>query len=190
METPGTASCNCLRNAHPGRSCGAHFRKRHIGLAGLLAVAMLAVGTASASALIVHLPGKTLSYQPIPAPGASVQAQAKVQGKSAGIPVTYHGGPVMPSNTNYALYWDPSGGPAYPAGYQSGLNRYFEDLAHDSGGVQNTDSVLTQYKDGAGEFANYDSHFGGALIDTDPYPANGCSAAPVCSPMNSSRRRS
>ena len=142
-------------------------------------MAMLAGGAVNASAVIVHLPGKTLSYQPVP--GAQVQAQVQAQVKaSAGKPVEYHGGPVMPSNTNYTLYWDPSGGPEYPAGYQSGLNRYFEDLAHDSGGVQNTDSVLTQYKDEAGEFANYNSHFGGALIDTDPYPANGCSAAPTC----------
>ena len=37
-----------------------------------------------------------------------------------------------------------------------------------------------QYKDSAGEFANYDSIFGGALIDTDAYPVNGCSAAPIC----------
>ena len=31
-----------------------------------------------------------------------------------------------------------------------------------------------------GEFANYNSHFGGALIDTDPYPANGCKQATIC----------
>jgi hypothetical protein len=96
------------------------------------------------------------------------------------MPLEYHGGPVMTSNTNYALYWDPLGAPSYPAGYQAGLNRYFEDLAADSGGIQNTDSVLTQYDDSAGEHANYDSHFGGELLDTDPYPANGCSAAPIC----------
>jgi hypothetical protein len=92
----------------------------------------------------------------------------------------YHkGGPVMPSNTNYTLYWDPSGAPEYPAGYQAGIDRYFEDLAHDSGGLLNTDSILTQYS-GNGEIANYDSHFGGALIDTNPYPASGCTAAPTC----------
>jgi hypothetical protein len=73
-----------------------------------------------------------------------------------------------------------SGAPAYPAEYQSGINKYLEDLAHDSGGSQNVDSVATQYKDAAGEFANYNSHFGGALIDTDPYPASGCSAATIC----------
>src|SRR5207302_1355649 len=80
----------------------------------------------------------------------------------------YHGGPIMPSNTNYAFYWDPPGGPSYPAAYQSGLNTFFEDLAHDSGGLQNVDSVATQYNDSASEFANYDSHFGWAILDTDP----------------------
>src|SRR5262249_46322172 len=42
------------------------------------------------------------------------------------------------------------------------------------------DSVSTQYNDAAGQFAAYESHFGGALVDTDPYPANGCKQAPVC----------
>ena len=32
----------------------------------------------------------------------------------------------------------------------------------------------------AGESANYDSQFAGQLDDSDPYPPNGCSAAPIC----------
>jgi hypothetical protein len=150
-------------------------------LVGLAAVAMLAVTSVNASAVIVRLHGKALSYEPVVAnhePG--VQALAQPNGKGASKPVEYHGGPVMPSNTNYALYWDPTGGSEYPSGYELGLDKYFEDLAHDSGGEQNTDSVLIQYGDEAAEFANYNSHFGGALSDTDPYPANGCSAAPIC----------
>ena len=43
------------------------------------------------------------------------------------------------SNTNYAVYWRPSNGPAYPADYQPGINRYFSDLAHDSGLATNVD---------------------------------------------------
>jgi IPT/TIG domain len=136
----------------------------------------LALASANAGAVIVHVRGRTLSYQPVPGSSSQIAAASP----QVNMPLEYHGGPVMSSNTNSPLYWDPSGGPSYPAGYETGLNSYFEDLAHDSGGVQNTDSVLTQYKDGAGEFANYDSHFGGALIDTDPYPSNGCSAAPIC----------
>ena len=59
----------------------------------------------------------------------------------------YNGGPVMPSNTDYMLLWSPGGLGAYPAGYVSGLQQWFTDLAHDSGGVQNTDSVSAQYAD-------------------------------------------
>ena len=92
----------------------------------------------------------------------------------------YNGGPVMPSNTNYTVYWAPEGLAAYPAGYASGLKTYFEDLAHDSGKTTNVDSVAAQYNDAEGHFANYQSSFGGQLIDTHPYPANGCSAAPTC----------
>jgi IPT/TIG domain len=144
----------------------------------LLAVgttAVLAAGTASASAIIVQRPnGHRISYQPTrrAARFAGFAGFSEVEGNAE-----YHGGPVMTSNTNYALYWDPPGAPAYPAGYQAGLNRWFEDLAHDSGGVQNTDSVLTQYKDSLGESAKYESTFGGALIDEDPYPPSGCAFA-------------
>ena len=40
--------------------------------------------------------------------------------------------------------------------------------------------MSAQYNDADGEFANYESHFGGVLVDTDPYPANGCAQAPIC----------
>ncbi len=156
-----------------------------------LAAVFLLAGAANASALIVHVNGETFGYEPVPGTGSrraaerasgqpSASAKEGAAKPAAKKPIEYHGGPIMPSNTNYALYWDPSGAPEYPAGYETGLNRYFEDLAHDSGGDQNIDSVLTQYGDEAGEFANYNSHFGGALLDSDPYPADGCSAAPIC----------
>ena len=45
-----------------------------------------------------------------------------------------------------------------------------QDLAHDSGGDQNVDSVGPQYNDLTGAFANYDVTFGGVLVDTHPYP--------------------
>ncbi len=145
-------------------------------LAGLVAGLLAAFGATSASAVIVHLSGgKTLSYQPLRHAGALAVSPFAGTGK-----LLYHGGPVMPSNTNYTLYWAPSGSPEYAAGYQSGVDRYFEDLAHDSGGAQNVDSVATQYTDSSSQAANYDSHFAGAIIDTDPYPANGCAAAATC----------
>jgi PKD repeat protein len=145
-------------------------------LAGLLAAAVVAIGASSASAVIVQLKsGKTLSYQPLRSGGAAFRPF-----DSFFTNLDYNFGPVMSSNTNYAVYWQPSGAPAYPAEYQSGVNQFFEDLAADSGGHENVDSVATQYNELEGEFANYDSHFGGALIDTDPYPENGCEEASIC----------
>ena len=92
----------------------------------------------------------------------------------------YNGGPVMPSNTDYMVLWSPTGLSAYPAGYVSGLRTFFTDLAHDSGGHQNVDSVSAQYNDLTGAFARYQTTFGGALVDTHPYPPTECpAAAPV-----------
>jgi hypothetical protein len=170
------------------RTAGTRAGAGLLAFAASLALAFSACA-GQASAVIVQVQGRSLSYQP--APGARAQpltrgatknrsapGGAKANSKS---PLIYHkGGSVMPSNTNYTLYWDPASAPEYPAGYQAGIDRYFEDLAHDSGGQLNSDSLLTQYYGNAGEFANYDSHFGGALIDTNPYPPSGCTAAPTC----------
>jgi hypothetical protein len=163
-----------------------HGARRVIGRL-VLALGMLGVAAvlmpAGASAVIVRLAGRSLSYQPpVPVERASGKGGgtgAKPNPRSNSL-LLYHGGPVMTANTDYALYWDPAGAPELPAGYEAGINRWFGDLAHDSGGLLNTDSVLAQYGQEGGGTAEYDVHFGGALIDTDPYPADGCSAAPTC----------
>jgi hypothetical protein len=136
----------------------------------------VALAPAGAQATIVHVEGgPTLSYQPVRQAAPALRSFDEFFSN-----LDYNGGPVMASNTNYAVYWAPSGAPEYPAGYKQGLNTFFEDLANDSGGTANVESVSAQYNDAAGQFARYQSHFGGALIDTDPYPANGCKAAPIC----------
>jgi IPT/TIG domain len=192
-EGPSGYLAPSTRSTNPDAALRRGWRARGIALAA--ATLFVAVFTltcpVSASALIVHVDGETFGYEPVPGSGSQRASERSARRASASAPATdakpaskqpieYHGGPIMPSNTNYALYWDPAGAPEYPAAYEAGLNRYFEDLAHDSGGDLNVDSVLTQYGDSAGEFADYDSHFGGALLDADPYPADGCSAAPVC----------
>jgi hypothetical protein len=144
----------------------------------VLALATLGVGASQASAVVIHLEnGATLSY--LSAPGSK-------PGTGVGpfdaffTNLDYGGGPVMMSNTDYTLYWSPSGSVAYPGDYRSGVNAYFEGLAHDSGGQANVDSVATQYDNAAGTFVRYESKFGGALLDEHPYPANGCKRAPKC----------
>ncbi len=174
-----------MRNRFAARSTQVRSRCRvRLALAALTLAGTLGLGVSGATAVIVHVHGRTISYEPLPG-GAPARALAHEQERehahpNSSKPLEYHGGPVMTSNANYALYWDPSGAPEYPAGYTAGIDRWFEDLAHDSGGLQNTDSVLVQYHEKSGEAASYESTFAGALLDTDPYPANGCSSAPVC----------
>ncbi len=145
-------------------------------LLSLLVLTACLATASGASAVVLRLPGRTLGYQPPRSQAATDTKQASAESKL----LVYHGGPVMTSNTNYPLYWAPAGEAAYPGGYIPGIDRWFGDLAHDSGGLLNTDSILVQYGDSEGGFGYYNSHFGGALIDTDPYPANGCKAAAVC----------
>ena len=122
---------------------------------------MLVRSSASASAVIVEAAGR---------PGRELSAaeldRAASRGRAASASMLlftnldYNGGPVMPSNTNYTVYWAPEGAAAYPAGYTTGLNTYFEDLAHDSGKTTNVESVSAQYNDAEGHFAKYQSSFG------------------------------
>lgn len=159
-----------------------HRGRREMWVAAQIAVLaaglLTLIGAAPSAAVIVRLGGgAALSYQPIP--GAAVTMPQRFD--AAFHNLDYSGGPVMPSNTNYAFYWSPAGAPEYPADYRLGLARYFEDLAHDSGGSENVDSVATQYNDASGAHAAYDSHYAGAILDTNPYPSSGCAeVVPRC----------
>jgi hypothetical protein len=154
---------------------------------GLLLAALALFGllpATAASAVVVHVAGHAVSLDPgalsPPAGGHGAAAKGSGKGGNSG-QLVYHGGPVMPANTNYTLFWAPGGSAAYPAGYQAGIDGFFENLAADSGLLSNSDSILTQYTDGTGHSAAYDSHFGAELIDTDPYPTSGnCTAASTC----------
>ncbi len=134
------------------------------------AIAVSAIAASSASAVLLKLSnGQTVSYQPLRNAAAGPRTFDSAFGN-----MDYNGGPVMPSNTDYIVFWSPGGRSAYPAEYISGLDRYFRDLAHDNGGHNNTDSVSTQYNDATGAFVKYAVTFGGGLIDTHPYPKSQC----------------
>lgn len=144
---------------------------------GMLAVALAAaclgsaIAASSASAVLKRLPhGRVVSYMPTPQAAARLaHTLTDTDGDMA-----YNGGPIMPSNTDYMVMWSPHGLSAYPPEFVGGIARYFRDLAHDSGGNQNVDSVATQYGDLTGAFVHYDVTFGGVLVDTDPYPKSSC----------------
>jgi hypothetical protein len=141
------------------------------------ALAALALATAAAALIVPVGHGRAISYQPLRPGGGGAAQPFDLSFHN----VDYNGGRVMPSNANYAFFWDPPGAPAYPADYQPGLEQFFIDLANDSGGRQNVDSVATQYGDYTGAFASYSSSFAGAIVDTDPYPGYACAeVTPAC----------
>jgi hypothetical protein len=79
----------------------------------------------------------------------------------------------MRTNTTYAIYWLPRGY-SVDANYESLINRYLSDVAAASGSQGNVYSVSTQYYDDAAA-VHYQSTFASSYVDTDPFPASGCS---------------
>ncbi len=86
--------------------------------------------------------------------------------------LVYNGGPVMHSDANYAIYWEPSGHTTTST-FKNIVNGYFTNVAAGSGATNNNYSVATQYYDGSGNIA-YNSTYGGSFVDTDAYPSLGC----------------
>src|SRR4051812_3348042 len=91
---------------------------------------------------------------------------------SSALPLTYHSGPVMHTNTTYAIYWVPAGS-SVSANYRSIIDTYFQNVAADSGKTTNLYATSAEYSDGGGPAA-YSSTWGGSVVDTQAFPASGC----------------
>jgi hypothetical protein len=100
------------------------------------------------------------------------QGKARPGGGGSGPNLVYHGGPVMHTNTVYAVYWVPPGYSVSP-GYESVINGYFRNLAVDHSS-SNVYWAGTQYYDGSGN-VEQQSSFAGTILDNDPLPTSGCS---------------
>jgi hypothetical protein len=75
----------------------------------------------------------------------------------------------MAKTTTSFVYWQPKGAPAFPKGYETAVTDFFKGLETENGSDQNFFSVLAQY-------GLHETHFGKAIKDKDPYPAesSGC----------------
>jgi hypothetical protein len=94
------------------------------------------------------------------------------------VPVVYHGGEVMRGVTIHTIFWAPKGfhfsGSPFDGipGYESMVQQFLADSAHDSTATGNAYSVLTQYPDrsGAGSYALSFNPVTDSIDDADPYP--------------------
>ena len=150
-----------------------HFPRLRLFCAGLCALFGLLAGAAGATPSPA---ARVLGLVPaLPAPlfvGGSPAAAAIADNTTSNL--TYHGGSVMRTNTNYAIYWLPAG-TSYDSNYESLINRYFSDVAHDSDRSSNVYAVAGQYYDNTGPIA-YNSTFGGSWVDTQTAIPNNCGA--------------
>ena len=116
-----------------------------------------------------HGPHDTPGPPGPPGPGGIPGPHGAGAAGASGGNLTYHNGPVMHTNTTYAIYWSPPG--AISATYQSLINRFFTDVAAASEAPDNVYATDTQYYDTTGQIA-YSSQFGGAYVDTTAIPNN------------------
>jgi hypothetical protein len=108
-------------------------------------------------------------------PGARVHAA--VIAHAANLP--YGGGDVLHWNRTHVVFWEPAGsGMSFDPGYQSLIERFLQQVAADSHKPTNVYSLSGQYTDADGP-AGYASVYGGAVLATDPLPANGCAEPPT-----------
>ncbi len=160
-----------------------HARKRWIKRAVPVALGALVVALSAAPAFAAtgtrpgHFRGVVTSRN---ARGASLHARlfrapagATIAAASASN-LKYWGGPVMHSDANYALFWEPAGY-STTSTYKSVIDSYFSNVAAASGATSNDYSVATQYSDGTGPIA-YAATAGMPIVDTDPYPLAGCTS--------------
>jgi PKD repeat protein len=149
-------------------------------LGAVCAALALGCGLApDASAAVVH--SRTDQFIGVaPRPGAAIAGSVSAT-HAAGLAaasfswsnLSYQGGPVMHSSDPYVIFWAP-GTETIPSPWQSLIERYFTDVAGDSGQATNAYAVARQYTDSTG-FADYRQSFDPAsqvVQDTDPYPAS------------------
>jgi PKD repeat protein len=128
-----------------------------------------------ASAAVVHSrTGQFIGVTPRPgaAIAGSVTATHAAGVASASSNLSYQGGPVLHSSDPYLIFWAP-GAETIPSPRESLIERYFTDVAGDSGQATNVYAVARQYTDSTG-FADYRQTFDPAsqvVQDADPYPA-------------------
>lgn len=87
--------------------------------------------------------------------------------------VCYRGGPVLHDPTVHLIFWQ-GGAEAFPGHYVETVERYFEDVAHDSGAQTNVFAVDPQYGDttGPGEYKLSFSTVD-AVVRHDAFQVNG-----------------
>jgi len=98
----------------------------------------------------------------------------------AGIPLSYHGGPVMTKANTYAIFWAPA---TLQTGASTSLPAHYQNVQtallslYPGHGIDNNNTQYSMTSGGILHFTSYVQNAGGfvaSYVDTSPYPASGC----------------
>ena len=124
--------------------------------------------------------GETGSVHIYPTPALSEQIKIKTQqGPALGPGVlSYHGGPIMTGVNLYAIFWVPAklqkGQPTtLTAKYESVAKQMLADYPYH--GIANNSTQYYSTKNGVNTYFAGIGGWVGSYVDTNPYPASGCS---------------
>jgi hypothetical protein len=163
-------------------------------LLGLAAALALLAGVAPAGAVVARIGGQGYGITPRPEvnqeslvrsfeerrqqPGGAAAVRPFDELPSGGSQLeNLEDGPVMHSATTHVIYWDGGASTQFTATTKGIVDGFFTDVAADSGLATNVFGIAGQYTDSTGHAA-YSAAFGGALVDTNPYPKTGNCTAP------------
>ena len=151
---------------------------------GMLAAAVLAlllpvVATAqdvSNSPYVVT--GETGTVHIMPTPELSRQIKAEQGARPPAAALSYHGGPIMTGVNSYAIFWIPAhlqngGATGLSAIYQSVAKNLLVDYPFH--GIANNSTQYYSTSGGVNTFFIGKGGLAGSVVDTNPYPASGCS---------------
>ena len=141
--------------------------------AAFLVFAAIGLSPATAAAKRSIRPRVGAAMGIVPAHGAEIDIA-----QGANLPVVFHGGAVMHDVTVHTVFWAPpgfhfDGAPGLlTTDYVSLIQRYFSDVAHDSGSTENAYAVLRSYPDGSGPAGYHISYSPAAdsVYVNNPYP--------------------
>jgi hypothetical protein len=146
------------------------------------ALAVLWVSAPAAfSQTIVIDPDLSMAQAVVPAFAAPRTIPVGI-GPPGGTGIGYEGGLVLNTNRTHLIFWQPSGsGLMFDPGYIPLVEQFLGDVAAASHSTSNEYGITGEYYDVAGPAA-YASTYGGAVLDTDPLPPNGCTEPALTGP--------
>jgi hypothetical protein len=120
--------------------------------------------------------GETGTVHIYPTPELSRQIKAQQGANTLGV-LTYQGGPIMTGETLYAIFWIP---PTLQNGHSTTLSSKYQTVTkqflgdYPDHGIANNSTQYYSTTSGTKYFVGKGS-FAGFYLDTNPYPASGCS---------------